>query len=113
VPDEIKNTFDKLGIPEAEKEVLAGVKAQYDSEVVYGSLKEQWEKDGVVFLSMDEALVKHPEMVREYFSKTIAATDNKFAALNTAGYTLDHKDEKKDVEIGAVIWVRFHEWRQK
>jgi len=84
VPPEVKKTFDKLGIPEAEKEVLAGVKAQYDSEVVYGSLKKQWLKDGVIFLSMDEGLKKHPELVREYFGKLIASNDNKYSALNTA-----------------------------
>ncbi|MFC1654118.1 Fe-S cluster assembly protein SufB [Patescibacteria group bacterium] len=84
VPEEIKNTFDKLGIPEAERKILAGVKAQYDSEVVYGSLKEQWEKDGVIFLSMDEGLKKHPDLVREYFGKVVAFGDNKFSALNTA-----------------------------
>lgn len=84
VPDEIKITFEKLGIPQAEREVLAGVKAQYDSEVVYGSLRKQWEEDGVIFLSMDEALIKHPELVREYFSKVIPLADNKFAALNSA-----------------------------
>lgn len=84
VPKEIKNTFDRLGIPEAEKEILAGVKAQYDSEVVYGSLKKTWEKEGVVFLSMDEGLVQYPDLVKQYFGKIIPAADNKFAALNTA-----------------------------
>jgi Fe-S cluster assembly protein SufB len=84
VPEEIKNTFEKLGIPKAEREVLAGVKAQYDSEVVYGSLKKQWEEDGVIFLSMDEAVKKHPDLVREYYSRVIPVSDNKFAALNSA-----------------------------
>lgn len=84
VPDEIKTTFEKLGIPKTEREVLAGVKAQYDSEVVYGSLRKQWEDDGVIFLSMDEALIKHPDIVREYFSKVIPPVDNKFVALNSA-----------------------------
>jgi Fe-S cluster assembly protein SufB len=84
VPPEVKETFDRLGIPEAERDVLAGVKAQYDSEVVYGSLKSQWEKDGVIFLSMDEGLKKHPDLVKEYFGKVIASNDNKYAALNTA-----------------------------
>lgn len=84
VPPEVKETFDRLGIPEAEREVLAGVKAQYDSEVVYGSLKEQWEKDGVIFLSMDEGLKRYPDLVKEYFGKVIASNDNKYAALNTA-----------------------------
>lgn len=84
VPKEVKETFDKLGIPEAERSVLAGVKAQYDSEVVYGSLKDVWAKDGVVFLSMDEGLEKYPELVKEYFSKVIPSGDNKFSALNSA-----------------------------
>lgn len=84
VPIEVRQTFDKLGIPQAEREVLAGVKAQYDSEVVYGSLKNVWTKDGVLFLSMDEALQKHPDLVKQYFGKLVPAADNKFAALNTA-----------------------------
>jgi len=84
VPADVKETFARLGIPEAERGVLAGVKAQYDSEVVYGSLKDIWAKDGVIFLSMDEALRKHPELVQEYFGKLIPSGDNKFAALNTA-----------------------------
>jgi Fe-S cluster assembly protein SufB len=84
VPPEVKETFDRLGIPEAERDVLAGVKAQYDSEVVYGSLKSVWEKDGVIFLSMDEGLKKYPDLVKEYFGKVIASNDNKYAALNTS-----------------------------
>lgn len=84
VPEYIKDTFNKIGVPEAEREVLAGVKAQLDSEVVYGSLQNIWAKDGVIFLSMDEALAKYPDLVREYFGKLIPAADNKFAALNTA-----------------------------
>jgi len=84
VPLEVKATFDKLGIPKAEREVLAGVKAQYDSEVIYGSLKNVWAKDGVVFLSMDEGLKEYPELVKEYFNKVIPFSDNKFSALNTA-----------------------------
>lgn len=84
VPDDVKKTFDKLGIPQAERSALAGVKAQYDSEVVYGSLQEVWAKDGVVFLSMDEAIVKYPDLVKEYFGTLIPSGDNKFAALNSA-----------------------------
>jgi Fe-S cluster assembly protein SufB len=87
VPAEVKATFDKLGIPEAERTVLAGVKAQYDSEVVYGSLQNVWAKDGVVFLSMDDGLRQYPELVREYFGKLIPSGDNKFAALNTATWS--------------------------
>lgn len=84
VPKDVKETFDKLGIPQAERGVLAGVKAQYDSEVVYGSLKNVWEKEGVIFLSMDEGLQKYPDLVKEYFGKLIPSGDNKFSALNTA-----------------------------
>lgn len=84
VPAEVKTTFEKLGIPKAERSVLAGVKAQYDSEVVYGSLKEAFAKDGVIFLSMDEGLRQYPELVKEYFGKVIPSADNKFSALNSA-----------------------------
>ncbi|MGE0605648.1 MAG: Fe-S cluster assembly protein SufB [Pirellulales bacterium] len=84
VPDEIKNTFDKLGIPEAEKKFLAGVKAQYESEVVYGSLREDLSKQGVIFTDTDTAVRDYPDLVREYFAKVIPPTDNKLAALNSA-----------------------------
>ena len=84
VPENIKKTFDRLGIPEAEKKFLAGVGAQYDSEVVYHSLKEELQKLGVIFSSPDQALQEHPDLVREYFGTIIPAADNKFAALNTA-----------------------------
>ena len=84
VPPEVKATFDKLGIPEAERGVLAGVKAQYDSEVVYGSLKAAYAKDGVIFLSMDEGLAQFPGLVKEYFGTLIPSGDNIFAALNSA-----------------------------
>ncbi len=84
VPEYIKNTFDKLGIPEAERKFLAGVSAQYESEVVYHSIREDLEKEGVIFLDMDSALREHPEIVRKYFGTVIPTEDNKFAALNTA-----------------------------
>jgi Fe-S cluster assembly protein SufB len=84
VPKDVKETFERLGIPEAERAVLAGVKAQYDSEVVYGSLKDVFAKDGVVFLSMDDGLRQYPELIKEYFGKVIPSGDNKFSALNTA-----------------------------
>ena len=84
VPADVKATFDRLGIPEAEQGVLAGVKAQYDSEVVYGSLKDVFAKEGVIFLSMDDGLKEYPELVKEYFAKVIPSGDNKFASLNTA-----------------------------
>lgn len=84
VPDAIKRTFDKIGVPEAEKELLAGVKAQYDSEVIYGSLKKSLANKGVVFLGMDEGLKQYPELVKKYFGTIIPLADNKLAALNTA-----------------------------
>lgn len=84
VPAEIKTTFDRLGIPEAERDVLSGVKAQFDSEVIYGSIKKMLSDQGVVFISMDEALKMYPDLVKQYFGTIIPAGDNKFAALNTA-----------------------------
>lgn len=87
VPAEVKATFERLQIPAAERDVLAGVKAQYDSEVVYGSLKEVFAKDGVIFLSMDDGLKQYPELVKEYFGKIIPSGDNKFSALNTATWS--------------------------
>ncbi len=84
VPDAIKNTFDKLGIPEAERKFLAGVGAQYESEMVYHSIQENLEKQGVIFLSIEDGLRKHPDLFREYFSTVIPIEDNKFAALNSA-----------------------------
>ena len=84
VPDEIKDTFEKLGIPEAERKILAGVGAQYESEMVYHSLKEEWEKQGVIFDSIEDGLKKHPELFREHFSTIIPTADNKFSAMNSA-----------------------------
>ena len=84
VPDNVKNTFEKLGIPEAEKKFLAGVGAQYESEVVYHSLREDLAKQGVLFLDTDAALHEHPELFKKYFGKIIPPEDNKFAALNSA-----------------------------
>ena len=84
VPSEIKNTYDKLGIPEAEKEYLGGVKAQYESEVIYGSLMEKLQKQGVIFCGMDEALQKYPKILWQYFGKIVPPDDNKLAALNSA-----------------------------
>ncbi|MGD9636395.1 MAG: Fe-S cluster assembly protein SufB [Pirellulales bacterium] len=84
VPAEIKETFDKLGIPEAEKKFLAGVKAQFESEVVYGSLQEDLAKKGVIFTDTDSAVRDHGDLVREYLGTIIPPEDNKFAALNSA-----------------------------
>lgn len=84
VPEEIKNTFDKLGIPEAEQKFLAGVSAQYESEVVYHSMKEDLEEQGVIFCDTDTAVKEYPELVKEYFGTVVPPNDNKFAALNSA-----------------------------
>jgi Fe-S cluster assembly protein SufB len=84
VPDNIKNTFDRLGIPEAEQKYLAGVGAQYDSEMVYHNIQETLEKQGVIFLSIENGLKQYPEIFREYFSTVVPIQDNKFAALNSA-----------------------------
>jgi Fe-S cluster assembly protein SufB len=84
VPETIKNTFDKLGIPEAERKFLAGVGAQYESEMVYHSVLEHLEKQGVIFLSIEDGLRQHPDLFREYFGTVIPIEDNKFAALNSA-----------------------------
>jgi Fe-S cluster assembly protein SufB len=84
VPEYIKNTFEKLGIPEAERKFLAGVGAQYESEVIYHSLREDLEKQGVIFLDMDSGVREHPELVKKYFGTIIPYNDNKFAALNSA-----------------------------
>lgn len=84
VPESIKETFDRLGIPEAERKFLAGVKAQFESEVVYGSLQEDLAKKGVIFTDTDTAVREHSELLQEYFGTVIPPSDNKFAALNSA-----------------------------
>ncbi len=85
LPEDIKNTYDRLGIPEAEKaRLVAGVAAQYESEVVYHKINEELERQGVIFLDTDTALREHPELFQEYFGTVIPVGDNKFAALNTA-----------------------------
>ena len=84
VPTTIKETFNRLGIPEAEQKFLAGVGAQYESEMVYHNIQEHLEKQGVIFLSIEDGLRKHPDLFRKYFGKVIPIEDNKFAALNSA-----------------------------
>lgn len=85
LPEDIKNTYERLGIPEAERQrLVAGVAAQYESEVVYHQVREDLERQGVIFLDTDTALKEHPEFFKEYFTQAIPAGDNKFAALNTA-----------------------------
>ncbi len=84
VPESVRKTFDKLGIPEAEKKFLAGVGAQYESETVYHNLREDLSKQGVIFCDTDTAVKEHPDLLRKYFGKVIPPEDNKFAALNSA-----------------------------
>jgi Fe-S cluster assembly protein SufB len=84
VPDEIKETFEKLGIPEAERKSLAGVGAQYESEMVYHSLRQEWTDKGVIFDSIEDGLKNHPELFREHFATVIPPEDNKFSAMNSA-----------------------------
>ncbi len=111
IPAYIKDTFDKLGIPEAEKQMLAGVGAQYDSEVVYHNLKDQWEKLGVTFLDMDSGLREHPEIVKEYFGKIVPPSDNKFAALNScvwSGGSFVYVPKGVQVEIPLQAYFRIN-----
>ncbi|MFH1566325.1 MAG: Fe-S cluster assembly protein SufB [bacterium] len=84
LPKEIKETYERLGIPKAEQEYLSGVKAQYESEMIYGSLIADLKDKGVLFLGMDEGLEKYPDLVKEYFGKAVSFNDNKFSALNSA-----------------------------
>ena len=84
LPEDMKNTYEKLGIPEAERKYLAGVTAQFESEVVYHKNREDLEKQGILFTSMDHALRDYPDLVREHFGTVIPPGDNKFAALNSA-----------------------------
>ena len=84
VPEKIKETFERIGIPEAERAYLAGASAQYESEVVYHNMKEEYDKLGIIFTDTDSALKEHPELFKKYFSKLVPPTDNKFAALNSA-----------------------------
>lgn len=112
VPDDIKETFDRLGIPEAEREALSGVGAQYESEVVYQNMKEEWEEKGVIFMDMDRAVQEHPDLVREYFmTKCVPPQDNKFAALHGAvwsGGSFVYVPEGVEVEIPVQAYFRMN-----
>jgi Fe-S cluster assembly protein SufB len=112
LPNEIQDTFDKLGIPEAEKDALSGVGAQYESEVVYQNMKEQWEEKGVVFMNMDRAVQEHPEIVKEYFmTKAVPPSDNKFAALHGAvwsGGSFVYIPEGVSVEMPVQAYFRMN-----
>ena len=87
VPQEIKKTYEQLGIPQAERTFLSGVSAQFESEVVYENLAKKLKKKGIIFMDTDSALKKHPEIFKEYFSKIISPNDNKFSALNSAAWS--------------------------
>ncbi|MFB6105399.1 MAG: Fe-S cluster assembly protein SufB [Halobacteriaceae archaeon] len=112
LPDDIKDTFDKLGIPEAEKNALSGVGAQYESEIVYQNMKEQWEEKGVVFMDMDRAVQEHPDLVREHFMTTcVPPSDNKFAALHGAiwsGGSFVYVPEDTTVEMPVQAYFRMN-----
>ena len=84
VPEEVRETYRRLGIPEAEQKALAGVGAQYESEMVYHSLKAEWEKKGVIFVDTDSGLQKYPELFKEHFATVVPPEDNYFAAVNSA-----------------------------
>ena len=87
VPDDVKETFERLGIPEQERKFLAGVEAQFDSEAAYSRMKEDLEKEGVIFVGSSEGLEKYPEIFKPYFGKVIPSSDNKFSALNSAVFS--------------------------
>lgn len=87
VPDDVKETFERLGIPEQERKFLAGVEAQFDSEAAYSRMQEDLEKEGVIFVGSSEGLAQYPEIFRPYFGKVIPSSDNKFAALNSATFS--------------------------
>jgi Fe-S cluster assembly protein SufB len=114
VPEYIKRTFDKLGIPEAERKFLAGVGAQYDSEVVYHNIREDLKKQGVIFLGMDQGLAEYPDIVREYFGTVVPPNDNKFAALNSAvwsGGSFIYVPEGVHVQIPLQAYFRINSER--
>ncbi|HWO73287.1 MAG TPA: Fe-S cluster assembly protein SufB [Dehalococcoidia bacterium] len=111
VPQEIKRTFDRLGIPEAERKFLAGVGAQYDSEVVYHKIREDLDKLGVVFVDMDTGLREHEDIVKQYFGTIVPPADNKFAALNSAvwsGGSFVYVPEGVHVEIPLQAYFRIN-----
>ncbi len=111
VPESIKDTYEKLGIPEAERKYLAGVTAQYESEVVYHKNREDLERQGVIFCDMDTALREHPEIVRAYFGKVIPPNDNKFSSLNSAvwsGGSFIYVPEGVEVEMPLQAYFRIN-----
>ena len=111
VPDDIRNTFERLGIPEAEQKWLSGVTAQYESEAVYHSIREDLEKQGVIFLDMDSGLKEYPEIVKKWFCSAVPYSDNKFSALNTAvwsGGSFIYVPEGVHVEMPVQAYFRIN-----
>lgn len=111
VPDDIRNTFERLGIPEAEQKWLSGVTAQYESEAVYHSIREDLEEQGVIFLDMDSGLKEYPEIVKKWFCSVIPYSDNKFSALNTAvwsGGSFIYVPEGVHVEMPVQAYFRIN-----
>jgi len=117
VPESIKETFERLGIPEAERKILAGVGAQFESEMVYHSLKEEWEEQGIIFESIEDGLKKYPEIFREHFSTIVPPADNKYAALNSAvwsggSFVYIPKGVKVDIPLQAYFRVNAEQMGQ-
>lgn len=111
VPKDMRNTFDRLKIPEAEKKYLAGVETQFDSNVVYGRMKEKWESKGVIFTDSDTGLREHEEIFKKWFGKAIPYTDNKYAALNTAcwsggSFVYVPKGVKVEIPLQAYFYIQ-------
>lgn len=115
VPEAIKETFDKLGIREAEQKYLAGVSTQFESEVVYHNTIKELEKQGVLFCDTDTAIKKYPEIVKKYFAKVVPATDNMFASLNTAvwsggSFIYVPKNVKLDKPLQSYFRINTEQW---
>ena len=111
VPENIRRTFDRLGIPEAERKFLAGVGAMYESEVVYHNLQKKWAEQGVIFLDTDTALQEYPELFQQYFGTVVPASDNRYAALNTAvwsGGSFIYVPEGVEVEMPLQAYFRIN-----
>lgn len=117
LPEDIRRTYERIGIPEAERKVLAGVGAQYDSEMVYHSIKEELEKQGVIFVSIEDGLKNYPDLFREYFATVIPPEDNKFAALNSAvwsggSFVYVPKGVQVDIPLQAYFRINMAEFGQ-
>lgn len=117
VPEEVKKTFERLGIPEAERKALAGVGGQYDSEMMYHNIRKDLEAKGVIFLSMDEGLKQYPELVKEHFGKVVPYNDNKFAALNSSvwsggSFVYVPKNVKVDIPLQAYFRINAESFGQ-